>query len=210
MEWVIITLQPLCHQKWTAVPLESEIGWSPGPVLKFWEEKDLLPLPGLGGRLTRPSWKIAVKIDVGKSTCHDGTKEQTGYHWQTNSELSDGLKKGTELCQIGRIVQDLLTHRNTIIITNAQIKVRCIDPRFYYCQHYRSLMYMKRDSVCQHSDSGSWITNFRLVAEICLAAISVGGECVESLRTYCLPAIQTGSEPFYLLCPTWNGTVTSW
>jgi len=81
MGWVVlITLQLLCHQKWTAVPFEWKAGWSPEQVLKFWEEKDLLPLPGLGGRLTRPSRKTAVKIDVGKSTCHEGTKEQTGCH----------------------------------------------------------------------------------------------------------------------------------
>lgn len=78
------------HHAPAALPPEMDSGtlwiggWVvPEPVLKFWEQKILLSLPGLVGRLTWPSWKIAVKLNVGKSTCHDVTEEQTGCHWQT-------------------------------------------------------------------------------------------------------------------------------
>jgi hypothetical protein len=102
-------------------------------------------------------------------------RSKQGANDKGKSELSEGLNKGTEVGQIGRLVQDSLTHRNTIFYTNAQIKVRCIGPRFCYCQHYGSLLNTKRDSVCQHSDFGRWITNFRLAAEIFLAALSGRG-----------------------------------
>jgi len=69
-------------------------GWVvPEPVLKFWKEKNLLSLPGLGGRLTWPSWKIAVKLGVGKSMCHDGKKEQKGCHWKTKQWIVRWVKE---------------------------------------------------------------------------------------------------------------------
>jgi hypothetical protein len=44
---VNITCQPLCHQKWTAVTIESEARWSPEPVLTFGGREKPFTLAGV-------------------------------------------------------------------------------------------------------------------------------------------------------------------